>query len=250
MPPPLTPEPNYQQSPDNYYAPAGAPPPQFPPKKKSNGALIALIAILALALLGAGAWAIYNYLIKPKIKKNTVEYNEVESDNNSFSTEPDDDNSIVLVDSISTDTVAPEDEDNEIPSIPEATTPKNKNVQEQNGEPWGMTDEEAAQMRRNRRGNVPSVPRAQRQNPRNGDPWGMTDEEAAQMRRNRRGNVPSVPRAQRQNPRNGDPWGMTDEEARQMQYPNNEDPWGMTDEEAQQMQRNRRGNVPSIPRQR
>ena len=69
-------------------------------------------------------------------------------------------------------------------------------------EPFGMTDEEAAQMRRNSSRNVPSIPRT-RPSRNNGEPWGMTDEEAAQM-----------------NDNYGMPMGMTDEEAammRQMQ---------------------------------
>ncbi len=65
-------------------------------------------------------------------------------------------------------------------------------------EPFGMTDEEAAQMRRNSGRNVPSIPRT-RPSRNNGEPWGMTDEEAAQM-----------------NDNYGMPMGMTDEEAAQM----------------------------------
>ena len=63
---------------------------------------------------------------------------------------------------------------------------------------FGMTDEEAAQMRRNSGRNVPSIPRT-RPSRNNGEPWGMTDEEAAQM-----------------NDNYGMPMGMTDEEAAQM----------------------------------
>lgn len=250
MPPPLTTEPPTQQPPQGgYYAPAGAPPPQFPPQKKTNGALIALIAVLALAVLGAGAWAIYNYVIKPNIEKTTEETVEDEGDHNSFSSDPDDETpSEVAIDSTevaenidSVETITEPQEP--VPSIPEKTTPK---VKVPKGDPWGMTDEEAAQNQRNRRGNVPNIPSARQQPPRNGQPWGMTDEEAAQNQRNRRGNVPSIPRArQQQQPRNGEPWGMTDEEAAQIrrnggdipQGLQNGDPWGMTDEEAAQMRK-------------
>ena len=248
LPPPLDPAPPTQQPQGGYYAPAGAPPPQFPPKKKTNGALIALIAILALAALGAGAWAIYNYVIKPKMEKTTEEVIEDENDHNSFSTDPDDetsseiaiDSTAVEEDTDSTEIITEPQEP--VPSIPEKTSPK---VQKPKDDPWGMTDEEAAQMRRDRRGNVPSIPSTRQQPPRNGDPWGMTDEEAAQMRRNRSGNVPSIPRAKQQQPSNGEPWGMTDEEAAQMrrngrdvpQGLRNGDPWGMTDEEAAQMRK-------------
>lgn len=248
MPPPLTTEPPTQQPQGGYYAPAGAPPPQFPPKKKSNGALIALIAILALAVLGAGAWAIYNYVIKSKLEKTTEEIIEDENDHNSFSTDPDDETpSEIAIDSTEVaeniDSVENITEPQEpVPSIPEKTTPK---VKERKGDPWGMTDEEAAQNQRNRRGNVPSIPRTRQQPPRNGAPWGMTDEEAAQNQRNRRGDVPSIPRAKQQQPRNSEPWGMTDEEAAQIrrnggdipQGLQNGDPWGMTDEEAAQMRK-------------
>ena len=79
---------------------------------------------------------------------------------------------------------------------------------------------------------VPSIPQEKVNRRRSGEPWGMTDEEAAQMRRDRQ-NVPSIPRSQqrqsRRNRYNGEPWGMTDEEAAQM---NDGMPMGMTDEEA------------------
>lgn len=79
---------------------------------------------------------------------------------------------------------------------------------------------------------VPSIPQEKVSRRRSGEPWGMTDEEAAQMRRNRQ-NVPSIPRSQQRQSRrdryNGEPWGMTDEEAAQM---NDGMPMGMTDEEA------------------
>ena len=199
MPPPLGPEQPYQQP----YAP-GLPPQQYPPKKKSNGGIIALIAVLALAALAGGGWALYKYVLKPSAP---VENNEPstsfssEEDNTTYSTEESpidsvtivtDTDTVVVDNSGTNEDVVVQDPQPDVPSIPQEKVSRRRS-----GEPWGMTDEEAAQMRRNRQ-NVPSIPRSQqrqsRRNRYNGEPWGMTDEEAAQMN-------------------DGMPMGMTDEEA-------------------------------------
>lgn len=202
MPPPLGPEQPYQQPYQQPYAP-GLPPQQYPPKKKSSGGIIALIAVLALAALAGGGWALYKYVLKPSAP---VENNEPstsfssEEDNTTYSTEesPIDSvttvtDTVVTVDNNGTnEDVVVQDPQPDVPSIPQEKVNRRRS-----GEPWGMTDEEAAQMRRDRQ-NVPSIPRSQqrqsRRNRYNGEPWGMTDEEAAQMN-------------------DGMPMGMTDEEA-------------------------------------
>lgn len=205
MPPPLGPEQPYQQPYQQPYAP-GLPPQQYPPKKKSSGGIIALIAVLALAALTGGGWALYKYVLKPSAP---IENNESstsfssEEDNTTYSTEAPIDSVANVTDTVVVDNngtneeVVNQDPQPDVPSIP-----KEKVNRRRPGEPWGMTDEEAAQMRRDRQ-NVPSIPRSQQRQSRrdryNGEPWGMTDEEAAQM-----------------NDNYGMPMGMTDEEAAMM----------------------------------
>ena len=134
--PPPSPMP-YQQGPAGYYAPNVAP----LPRKKSKGGIIALIVILALALLGVGSWAVYKYVIKPSLDKN--------SDVTSFSLSDDEDD----IESFSTDDGdnsffggKKEEAENSGEDIPQGLDNKNRY-----NEAFGMTDEEAAEMRRNSR---------------------------------------------------------------------------------------------------
>ena len=189
----------YQQGPAGYYAPNVAP----LPRKKSKGGIIALIVILALALLGVGSWAVYKYVIKPSLDKN--------SDVTSFSLSDDDEDDI---ESFSTDDGDDDDNsffggkkeeaENSGEDIPQGLDNKNRY-----NEPFGMTDEEAAQLRRGNRDVPQDVPKKNatvknkkkndkfkgwtkeekarwRKMKQNNEPFGMTDEEAAEMRRNSR----------------------------------------------------------------
>ena len=156
---------------------------------------------LALAALGAGGWALYKYVLKPSAPQENSESSasfSSEEDNTSFSTVESSDNDN---ESFSTDSVASNNDEKIVNQNPEPdvpSIPEEKVRPRRPSEPFGMTDEEAAQMRRNSGRNVPSIPRT-RPSRNNGEPWGMTDEEAAQM-----------------NDNYGMPMGMTDEEAAQM----------------------------------
>lgn len=188
----------YQQGPASYYAPHVAP----PPRKKSKGGIIALVIILVLALLGGGGWAVYKYVIKPSLDKKTGVTSFSPSDDDdgdieSFSTDDGDDDSRFFGDK-------KEDADKQAKDIPQGLDNKNRY-----NEPFGMTDEEAAQLRGTNR----DVPQGQPKNnatvknkkkndkfkgwtkeekarwrkmKQNNEPFGMTDEEAAEMRRNSR----------------------------------------------------------------
>lgn len=198
-------QPTYEQTP--YQQPAPYPgydpnmPPTLPPKKKSNGGIIALIAVLALAALAGGGWALYKYVLKPEApqEEKTESSFSSDEDNTSFSTVESSDND---EESFTSDSVADDElESQPLEENPEAdapSIPEQKVKPRRPNEPFGMTDEEAAQMRRNSGRNVPSIPRT-RPSRNNGEPWGMTDEEAAQM-----------------NDNYGMPMGMTDEEAAMM----------------------------------
>ncbi len=199
----------YQQQPVAPY-PAGYDPnlpPSLPPKKKSSAGIIVLVALLAVAALGAGGWAIYKYVIKPRTMQEQSTTTSSDEERVSFSTESSGDDQPLPTDTTDIDQgivepepeiIDPEPDETYVPSIPEENTRPARP-----SEPFGMTDEEAAQMRRG--DNVPSIPRSKQQRTRpkqpryNGEPWGMTDEEAAQM-----------------NDNYGMPMGMTDEEAAQM----------------------------------
>ena len=198
-------QPTYGQAP--YQQPAPYPgydpymPPELAPKKKSNAGIIVLIAVLALAALAGGGWALYKYVLKPSAPQENSESSasfSSEEDNTSFSTVESSDNDN---ESFSTDSVASNNDEKIVNQNPEPdvpSIPEEKVRPRRPSEPFGMTDEEAAQMRRNSGRNVPSIPRT-RPSRNNGEPWGMTDEEAAQM-----------------NDNYGMPMGMTDEEAAQM----------------------------------
>lgn len=164
-------------------------PPALPLKKKSSAGIIVFIALLALVVLGAVGWALYKYVINPRSMQDNIATASTGSNEEriSFSTESSTDDQPMATDSTSIDlrmvetepeiaSQEPEIESQE-PEItsqePEITSqesdvpsiPKQKVKPAQRSEPWGMTDEEAAQMQRY-----------------SGEPWGMTDEEAAQMR--------------------------------------------------------------------
>ena len=188
----------YQQGPASYYAPHVAP----PPRKKSKGGIIALVIILVLALLGGGGWAVYKYVIKPSLDKKTGVTSFSPSDDDdgdieSFSTDDGDDDSRFFGDK-------KDDADKQAKDIPQGLDNKNRY-----NEPFGMTDEEATQLRGTNR----DVPQGQPKNnatvknkkkndkfkgwtkeekarwrkmKQNNEPFGMTDEEAAEMLRNRR----------------------------------------------------------------
>lgn len=173
-----------------------------PPRKKSKGGIIALVIILVLALLGGGGWAVYKYVIKPSLDKKTGVTSFSPSDDDdgdieSFSTDDGDDDSRFFGDK-------KEDADKQAKDIPQGLDNKNRY-----NEPFGMTDEEAAQLRGTNR----DVPQGQPKNnatvknkkkndkfkgwtkeekarwrkmKQNNEPFGMTDEEAAEMLRNRR----------------------------------------------------------------
>ena len=159
--------------------------PQFPAPKKSKLPLIILIIALALATLGVGGWAVYHYYFKPRLEgmiPYSTDAENIDSQLESYTTEK-------------TEVSKENTKDGE--------KQRNDDVKQgsKNGEPWGMTDEEAAQARQNKQTKKNTSAKQKKNN----EPWGMTDEEAAQMRKNRR-NKPAA----------GEPWGMTDEEAAQM----------------------------------
>ncbi len=238
-PPPFVPEQPYQQSDDGYYANPGTIPPQYPPQKKSNGAIIALISLLALAALGAGCWALYNYVLKPKTENTNVPTND--NDQNSFSTETD--TIISITDSVYTDTASVVDNEDDIsitpeviptePSVPKTKTPKNNSVEPESDEvPRGMTDEEAEQMQQYYNGNpyYDEYDEYDEYDPRDhyyDDGYQQEDPQ----------NVRSIHRRPPRTRYNNDYPRRYYDEYDEMQQ-NNGDPWGMTDEEAQQTQRN------------
>lgn len=158
----------------------------IPPKKKSKGWLVLLIILLILAALAGGGYAVYKYYIKPK-------YEEAIEKTKSFLDEEDDD-----VDSFST---SRDDRDYSTEQQNQQVKPEKKNKdipQGLNNEPFGMTDEEAAQLSRAQREEAlrkaqqarreaerklrAQQRKAQRQQQQYYDePFGMTDEEAAQL---------------------------------------------------------------------
>ena len=192
---PFTPAPPFQQAPVYQQAPPPmqlpmnqgfTPPTVLPPNKKSKGPMIILIIALILAILGVGGWAVYHYYIKPHIEGMVP-----------YSTDADIDGILESYSTKKSETSTGNTKDDE--------TQRKGDVQQgsKNNEPWGMTDEEAAQNRQNKQTKKNTSAKQNKQ--KNNEPWGMTDEEAAQMRNNRR-NKPAA----------GEPWGMTDEEAAQM----------------------------------
>lgn len=195
-PPPLANETGYGQQPMRNYTPANTP-------KKSNGALIALIIVLALAILGGGGWALYNYVIKPNLEKKANTTTEESDDDTSFSTSPDANQSYTTSDEVarpapSTDQIEQGFE------LDEQSEPNNDEVEQTNPipKPQAAPSTMPSQSRQ-----IPNVPKTKNkrkvQRPSRNEPFGMTDEEAAQMRRNKR-------------PNRSEPFGMTDEEAAQM----------------------------------
>lgn len=167
-----------------------------PPMKKGNGCLTALlIVLLILAVLGIGGWAVYKYYIKPgleKVEKKISSFDTSEGDSDSFSTsgeskETDQESTTASNDDADND----DGDDKEITQqaqsskrqddIPQGlnndtkrdTKPKKAKTRKKKNnysEPFGMTDEEAAEWRRSN----------------GGEPFGMTDEEAAEWRRSQR----------------------------------------------------------------
>ena len=190
------------------------PPTRFLPRsKKSNAGIIVLITLLALAFWGMGGWALYKYVLKLSApQENTESSTSYSAARRITPVSQRLSQATTMTSHPVTDSVADDELENQPiddkpePNVPNVSNvpsiPKEKAKPSRPNEPFGMTDEEAAQIRRNRNRNVPSIPRT-RPSRNNGDPWGMTDEEAAQM-----------------NDNYGMPMGMTDEEAammRQMQ---------------------------------
>ena len=135
---PFTPAPPFQQAPVYQQAPPPmqppinqgfTPPPVLPPKKKSKGPLIFLIIALILAILGVSGWAVYHYYIKPRIEGMVPYSTDADIDGilESYSTKKND-------------------------TSKENETQRKDDVQQgsKSNEPWGMTDEEAAQNRSNK----------------------------------------------------------------------------------------------------
>ena len=186
-------------------------PNQFAPKEKSNGLAVAIAIILSLAVLGGCGWAAYEFLIKDtgseksKSAKETVESvasSAVSQETSGEASAPDatennkdDDDDFFYFD----DEKGVSSNGNTSTDIPQGL--------DNSGEPMGMTDEEAAQLARNKTTpkTTPTKTAKKTNTPRrySGEPMGMTDEEAAQMGRY-----------------SGEPMGMTDEEAAMMRKMN------------------------------
>lgn len=176
-------------------------PSPMPPKKKSKGWLVLLIVLLILAALGGGGYAVYKYYIKPK-------YDEAVNKTKSWLDDDDDD-----IDSFSTNrddrdysTEQQQTENKKSTDIPQGLNNDNAN------EPFGMTDEEAAQLTRaQREAALLKAQQARREAERKAQ---REAERKAQREAERR--AQQARRKAQQQQYYDEPFGMTDEEAAQL----------------------------------